>query len=76
MNIPNWLRPGNTVWVVAHHHTWNARDNNTYFPAPAIVQSVGTRTVHFFDGPDKDLEEVYETKEACETACPEPHMDE
>ena len=71
-----WPEVGSEVWIVRHHHTWDAILNNTYSPVLRKVLSVGTDTVHLEDEADRRFTECYPSREQCESACPEPHADE
>lgn len=71
-----WPKVGENVWVVYHHHTWDAHLNNTYHPVKRKVLSVGHSTVHLEEHPDLPLKECFPTEEECEAACPAAHMDD
>jgi hypothetical protein len=70
-----WPKVGEEVWVVVHHHAWDARMNNTYRPGLRKVLSVGTDTVHLEGESDRRFTQVFRTEESCQRNCPEAHAD-
>lgn len=68
---------GDVVWIVWHHHTWDAENNNTYFPVSRVVKSVDeVGIVRFTTGETLHYGKCYKTEAECRKHCLSPHMDE
>jgi len=73
-----WPQVNETVWVVHHHHTWDAEINNDYFPVPRRVLSVDVDAgiIHLEYDLQLKRDECFVSQEDCRRACPAPHPDD
>ncbi len=72
----SWVEPGDTVWIVCHHHSWDRDLNNEYFPIERKVLKIKNGMAHFKDESPRSLWDCYMTKHECQEACPAPHRDD
>lgn len=72
------IRVGDKVWIVHHHHTWDAHDNNQYRPIEAEVVGIEHERglAHFELNESRPLAECFKTEAQCQQACPDDHPDD
>ena len=69
------IKPGDTVWIIAHTHS-NDRDfNNEFVPVLVQVEDVKDGIAVFDREHNRPLHSCFQTEEQCRAACPAPFRD-